>query len=210
MIQQMIALSAVAVMALSGTAAGAVASTAPPDANEQDRRFLVQAHQDNLAGITAGRAAVRKGHDRDVRALGRRLVTDHTRLDAEVRQVAQRLSVSLPEEATTAQRIQYNRISARNGDAFDWAWLSVAAVDRRAALARGAKELADGSSAQVKRLAADARPVLLRHLELLRRHSGSGATAGEPGRPGRTTAETTTGTTGTTETVEPFLIQEEG
>ncbi|MFD0887062.1 DUF4142 domain-containing protein, partial [Streptosporangium algeriense] len=151
MIQQMIALSAVAVMALSGTAA---AATAPPDTNDQDRRFLAQAHQDNLAGITAGRAAMRKGHDQEVRALGRRLVDDHTRLDAEVRQVARRLAVDLPERTTTAQRIQYNRISARSGDDFDWAWLSVAAVDGRTALARGSRELAEGSSAQVKRLAA--------------------------------------------------------
>ncbi|MER7128773.1 DUF4142 domain-containing protein [Streptosporangium saharense] len=183
----MIVLSVVAVTALSGTAASA---TAPPDANEQDRRFLVQTHQDNLAGIAAGKAAVDKGRDRDVRALGKRLVADHTKLDAEVRQVAQRLAVALPAEPTTAQRIQYNRISARSGDAFDWAWLSVAGVDRRTALARGARELAEGASPQVKRLATDAKPVLLKHLELLRRHSGSGATAGEPGRPGRTTSET--------------------
>lgn len=186
MIQQMIALSVVAVTALSGTAANA----APPDANEQDRRFLVQTHQDNLAGITAGKAAIDKGRDRDVRALGKRLVADHTKLDAEVRQVAQRLAVTLPAEPTTAQRIQYNRISARSGDAFDWAWLSVAAIDRRTALARGARELAEGASPQVKRLATSAKPVLLKHLELLRRHSGSSATAGEPGKPGRTTSET--------------------
>ncbi|MEV8632768.1 DUF4142 domain-containing protein [Streptosporangium sp. NPDC051023] len=167
----MITLSVVAVAALSGTAAGA----APSDANEQDRRFLVQMHQDNLAEIATGRTAAKKGHSRSVRAMGRRLAADRTRLDADLRQVAQRLAVPLPEQPSMEQRIQRSRISAREGEEFDWAWSSATSADHRTTLARTARELEEGSSPPVRKLAADAEPVVRRQLNMLRRHVGDDA-----------------------------------
>ncbi len=180
MIQKTIALSLVVTAALSGTAGAA----APPDLNEQDRRFLAQAHQDNLAEIAAGRAAQRKGQSRTVRAMGARLIADHTRLDADLAQVARRFAVELPDRPSMEQRVQLNRVSAEHGALFDWAWTSVMIISHRTTLARGTLESENGSSPEVRRLAADAKPVVRRHLRMLQEHAGRDDDLDEDGAEG--------------------------
>jgi len=163
-------------------AAGAATSTAAP--NAQDRAFLVAAHQSNLTEIAAGRAALQKGTTDVVRQHGQIFIRDHTRLDASVRQVAQRLNVTLPDEPNANQRASLASVSAKSGAAFDQAWLASQVASHRASKAAGAREIANGSDAAVIGLAKTAAPVIQMHLSMLEQATGtpSGADAGTGGQ----------------------------
>jgi putative membrane protein len=163
-------------------AAGASTSAAAP--NAQDRAFLVAAHQSNLTEIAAGRAAQQKGTTDVVRQHGQIFIRDHTRLDASLRQVAQRLNVDLPDEPNANQRASLASVSARSGSDFDNAWLASQVTSHRASKAAGAREIANGSDAAVIGLARTAAPVIQMHLTMLEQATGvpSGADAGTGGQ----------------------------
>lgn len=157
-------LAAGAVIAFS--AMGMAPAMAQP-VSEQDRTFLITAHQGNLAEIAAGRTAQEKGQAGVVRSIGALLVTDHTRLDAAVQDTARKLGVSLPAQPTPEQQAMQARLAALSGPAFDRAWVAAMIEGHRMALAAGEQELRSGGSPQVKQLAESAAPVIQGHLERL-------------------------------------------
>ncbi|MEV4186914.1 DUF4142 domain-containing protein [Streptosporangium canum] len=169
MIRRIIVLLAVATVTLGG-AARAVA--AQPDLNEQDKKFLVQLHRVDLTEIQAGNLAQRRSTDRSIIDLGKVLVDNHTKLDENVRQVAQKAGVPLPEDPNANQRQQLADLSRLTGQVFDNAWLAVMITGHRQTLDRLDQELSDGSSPEVKKLAEDARPVVREHLNMLRKARG--------------------------------------
>ncbi|MER5643270.1 DUF4142 domain-containing protein [Streptosporangium sp. NPDC002524] len=173
MVRKMIISLAVAVAVTGGTA-GAALSPTPQTVSRQDRDFLVQAHQANLAEIAGGRAAEAKTADttgresaETVRDLGERFVADHTKLDEAVRDVAGRLGVKLPDRPTAAQREQLGKLETLSGAEFDKAWISEEVEGHRETLDAIEKEIESGSSPEVKKLATDARPVVREHIDLL-------------------------------------------
>jgi len=161
---------------LSAAAAGAAvllvlgsgtALAAPGDLNDQDRTFLMAAHQSNLAEIASARIAQQKATKQVTRELAARWIADHTRLDAALRPVAQRLNVELPDAPSPAQQQVAARYRATSGPAFDRLWVTTQRAGHAAALAVGEAELAGGSQPEVIALARSAAPVIAAHHELL-------------------------------------------
>lgn len=173
MVRKMIITLAVAVAVTGGTTGAAVSPT-PQTLSRQDRDFLIEAHQANLAEIKGGKAAEEKTADQEgresgklVRDLGERFVTDHKKLDKALRKVADRLGVELPDQPTAAQREQLEKLKALSGAEFDRAWISEELTGHRETLAAVEKEIESGSSPEVKELATDAKPVVQEHIDLL-------------------------------------------
>ncbi|MCA2225483.1 DUF4142 domain-containing protein [Nonomuraea aurantiaca] len=160
---------ALAIAVMPTAAAGALTRL---DLNEQDRTFLRQAHQGNLAEIQAGQAAQDKGASHAVRELGAKLISDHTKMDDDVSRVAKQAGVDLPTQPSAAQRRQLGEVAGKSGEAFDRAWLAAQIAGHRQSLANGAKELRKGSSPEVKKLATDAKPIVQMHLDLLQEAKG--------------------------------------
>lgn len=134
----------------------------------QDRAFMTTIHQGNLAEIAAGGAAERQGASAGVRAMGARLIADHSRLDANLRALAASLNVPLPTTPSAAQQQELARIEALSGSAFDQAWISSQITGHENALAAIRQEITQGENPQVIQAARTAEPVVLRHLRMLR------------------------------------------
>jgi putative membrane protein len=179
MVQRMLVLLALAILMLGGAATGVAAAAAQPTPNDQDSRFLVQAHRANLFEIQSGKTAQNKASDQTVRNLGQEFVNDHTKLDASVRKVATALNVTLPNRPGPKQRAMLEKVSGLNGTAFDRAWTSAQIMGHRETLAAVNTELQGGSSTEVKQVATDAKPVVQEHLNKL--ENARGAETGTPG-----------------------------
>jgi putative membrane protein len=149
-----------ALLLLPATAAAA----APSD---QDRAYLVAAHQSNLAEIATGKLAQQKAASDAVKDLGERWVADHTKLDTAVTQTAEALGVDLPDAPNAEQQALAARYEAASGSAFDKLWIPTQMDAHMKAMQAGQKEIADGSDAQAKKTAQDAAPVVASHHELL-------------------------------------------
>jgi putative membrane protein len=162
-------------LALLGPAATAGATT--PDSghvSEQDRKFLRAAHQSNLAEIITGELAERKGESEEVRELGRLFVVHHTELDAELRKVARKLGVELPDRPNREQRAFAAELKELSGAEFDEVWIAGQIDQHLKAKANGEKEIAKGSNKKVIKLAKRAAPVIEHHLQELYAISDAG------------------------------------
>ena len=187
-----LALIGVAGAGLALTAVGvAGASTTAAAPNAQDRAWMVAAHQSNLTEITAGRAAQQKATTATVRQQGAEWIADHTRLDASLKQLAQKLGVTLPGTPNATQRAGLASVSAKSGSAFDAAWLKFGLTGHLQTRAATAKEIAGGSDPQVVAAAKTAAPVVQMHIDMLERTTGTSPTGVNAGTGGQ--AATTTG-----------------
>ncbi|AGL20726.1 DUF4142 domain-containing protein [Actinoplanes sp. N902-109] len=141
-------------------APGTAAFAAPSD---QDAAYLKAAHQSNLAEIAGGKLAQSKGADQQVKDLGERFVSDHTKLDSALQQTASSLGVDLPDAPNAEQQALAKRYQAASGDTFDTLFVSTQMDAHMKAMNLGRTELSQGSDAQAKKAAQDAAPVIESH-----------------------------------------------
>jgi len=159
-------------LTVAGALAAAGATLATPalaaDTSAQDESWLVAAHQSNLAEIAAGRDAGQNAASDDVKALGRRLVTDHTTLDRSVTALARTHDVDLPTAPNAEQRAALAAVKQRSGEAYDAAWVRSQLDGHLKTRAATRAELARGDAADVTAAARAATPVVQHHIDELR------------------------------------------
>jgi putative membrane protein len=153
------------------TAVAVTASSPGGTVSARDRAWLVTAHQANLAEIQVGRMAAKKGGSRAIRQTGAMLVTDHTKFDTEVTDVARRLGVELPGSASADDIAAAQRLDKESGVRFDRDFVTTMIAGHRNVIALTEAEVRQGSSADVTALARSALPTLHRHLAVLEKAS---------------------------------------
>jgi putative membrane protein len=95
----------------------------------QDKMFLRKAAEGGIAEVKLGQLAAQKGGTDDVKAFGQKMVDDHTRLNAEMAQVADSIGVMLPKSMNKEDQAEYDKLNALSGSAFDLEYLSFMVKD---------------------------------------------------------------------------------
>ncbi|MFV2121916.1 DUF4142 domain-containing protein [Streptomyces sp. Act-28] len=160
------AATALTCLTLSGIAAApALAADGPPT----DYAFLRASHQGNLTEITAGRDAQKNATTACVKKVGGVLEHDHTKLDAAVRALADKLGVDLPAAPSPEQQKVLADVMAKAGTgAYDTAWLKAQDAAHTKTLGMIDHQIAEGKDAEVTAAAKAARPVVAHHLSMVR------------------------------------------
>jgi putative membrane protein len=140
----------------------------------QDRRWLAEAHQVNLAEVQAGELAVKKGGTPAVRSAGQMLVTDHTKLDREVTRVADSLGITLPKSVPPDLAAAADRLANESGSKFDQDFLATMVTGHQKMISDTQTQISQGSNPQIVALAKKALPDLRKHLNMLRKAQTSG------------------------------------
>ncbi|MGH3827548.1 MAG: DUF4142 domain-containing protein [Pseudonocardiaceae bacterium] len=84
-----------------------------------DRDLLVMVRQTDLCGESSGRAAQRQASGAQVRGVAQRTGADYAELDKQVRSVAGKLGVPLPDQLTARQQNWLRELPGRSGLDFD-------------------------------------------------------------------------------------------
>jgi putative membrane protein len=95
----------------------------------QDKMFLRKAAEGGIAEVKLGQLAVQKGSNEEVKALGQKMVDDHTRLNLEIAQVADSMGVMLPKSMNKEDQAEYDKLNALSGNDFDIEYLSFMVKD---------------------------------------------------------------------------------
>src|SRR5262245_17888312 len=90
----------------------------PADAKDQ-KAFIREAIQGNLAEIEVGKLAQQRSNNEGVKSFGRMLVDDHSAANKSAQAVAQQLKVSPPTKPSLKQRAGYAAQSIFRGATFD-------------------------------------------------------------------------------------------
>ncbi|MFJ9030043.1 DUF4142 domain-containing protein [Streptomyces sp. NPDC102274] len=152
--------------ALAGISApSAFAAAAATD----DAPFLKAIHQGNLAEIAAGESARKDATAACVKTVGATLVRDHRKLDVGVKALASKLHVNLSTAPSAAQEKSMTALQSQVGtSAYNTTWLTTEAKSHEETLALIDREVTTGGNAEVRAAARAARPVVAKHLELIR------------------------------------------
>jgi putative membrane protein len=163
------------VLALAGltTAASAPARAASPQPSAQDVNYLQTSISGDRFEIIGGKLAEAKGTTPEVRALGARLVKDHSKSLEESVAEARSLGVKVPQAPTPSMVWELNTVRSMSGTQFDRSYSSLEVKDHEQDIEETTFEVVHGGSPKVKQSAKKELPVLRMHLTLAKRALGS-------------------------------------
>ncbi|MET9960019.1 DUF4142 domain-containing protein [Streptomyces sp. NPDC006326] len=162
-------LLAVAAAATAVTGMYAPAALAAVPAGDQDTSFASTVHQGNLAEIAAGQDAQKNAMTSCVKDVGAKLVSDHQKLDADVKAVAAKAKMTLPTAPTAAQQQELKDLQKKAGTAgYDSAWLAAQATAHTKTLALIDTQIRSGTNTALTNAAKKARPIVVMHLDMVR------------------------------------------
>lgn len=152
--------------ARSADTAAPPATSSSAKLSHADREALKDMAQANLAEVEAGKMALEKTQDAQVKQFAQMMVDDHSTGLKEVQQVADAKGVKLPTEPAMSQKAEAKALAKLSGADFDRRYMAKAGVaDHRKVHDKLEKVSKNAKDADVKDLAAKLLPVVDRHLE---------------------------------------------
>ena len=136
---------------------------APAFADDSDADFVKKAYSGGMLEVELGRHVSQYGADPGVKQFAERMVSDHSKADEELKQLAARQGLSLPTEMDDDQRDDLEELSKLRGRELDEAYVKLM-VDDHADVVDAFREQADEPESEVDRWAARTLPTLESHL----------------------------------------------
>ena len=155
-----------------GSNSNVMARTAPTPAttpargvapHHDDRAFVMEAGPGGLAEVELGRLAAQKGQSTDVKKFGQRMVTDHSKANAELKKLAASKGITLPAGMNTEQMAEHAKLAKLSGAEFDREYMALMVEDHDKDVAAFQDEAKDGSDPDIKSFAAKTLPTLQEH-----------------------------------------------
>jgi putative membrane protein len=130
-----------------------------------DQQFADNACEGGMAEVKLGQLAQDKGENQAVKDFGKRMVTDHTKANDDLKAAAQKDNITLPDKMSAHDQAQYDRLSKLSGEAFDRAYARDMVRDHREDIAAFKHEADDGKVTGIKDFASQTLPTLEDHLK---------------------------------------------
>jgi len=142
-------------------------------ASAADQQFIKNAAEGSLAEVEMGRLAAQHASHADVKSFGQRMISDHQKVDNELKDIAAKKHVTLAATLNTQDQKTYDGLSKLSGDAFDRAYMKDMVQDHQADIAHFKAEAASGKDADVKAFASKTLPTLEDHLKAAEAANGT-------------------------------------
>jgi putative membrane protein len=145
----------VAALSLAGVAVAQDAPAAKSSSlSVKDKTFMKKAAKGGMMEVAMGSLAAQNGQSDDVKSFGKRMVTDHSKANDELKSIASQKGVTLPAKEPT---LKWNS---------DKAYINMMVKDHEMDLAEFQEEAKTGSDPEVKKFAEDTARVVQEHLGL--------------------------------------------
>jgi predicted outer membrane protein len=136
---------------------------------QADRDLLVMLRQAGLSEASSGRQAQRQSSNIQVRTIAKTISMDCGELDKQVRSVAGKLGVPLPEAPTAAQQAWMTQLSGQTGVAYDRMFAQNLRHTEGAVLPAITAVRAGTRNELIRSFAANAATMMTRHMDVLER-----------------------------------------
>jgi len=159
--------------------------------SKADQDMLKQLASANMSEIEAGKIALDKSKNEQVRNFAQKMVDDHTKAQTQLNQLAQAKGVSLPSEPDARHRKELDTLRSLSGAQFDKTYLLRGGVaDHRQAHAMLTHIEKNAKDTDLKSLASNMMPTINEHAQMARqaRAGGAPASTGASGTAGESAA----------------------
>jgi putative membrane protein len=128
----------------------------------------------NMAEVAAGKMAVGKTQNADVKTFAQKMIDDHSKALNDVTTLAQSKGVTLPTDVDPPHKAMAAKLDKLSGDAFDKAYMADAGVSDHTKVHAKLKDFeAKAKDADVKALAAKMLPTVEEHLKMAKDMHGA-------------------------------------
>jgi putative membrane protein len=145
----------VAALSLAGVASAQDSPAAKSSSlSVKDKTFIRKAAKGGMMEVAMGKLAEQNGQSDDVKSFGKRMVTDHSKANDELKSIAEQKGVKLPSKEPT---LKWNS---------DKAYVDMMVKDHEKDLAEFQEQAKSGSDPEVKKFAEDTAKMIQEHLDL--------------------------------------------
>ncbi len=141
------------------------------------KEFLKEAAQSGVAEVNMAQIGTQKAQDPALKEVAQKLVTDHSQLNDQLKELAQKEGVTLSTEVDSKHQKMIDHLSGLSGSEFDKAFASHMAQGHKKSIAKYKKAAANTEDTEVSDLAKAALPKLQEHLAMIQKCAPD-ATAG--------------------------------
>lgn len=131
-----------------------------------DRMFVKDAMQGSMAEVQLGKLTLQKSNNDQVKQFAQRMIDDHTKLNEEMKPVAQQLGVDVPTQVSKKDSKVMNKLQGLSGAAYDQAYIKDMVKDHKNDLTDFQMEASSGQDPTVKDAAAQGSKVIAQHLQM--------------------------------------------
>jgi len=139
---------------------------------DMDKAFVTEAAQGGMAEVALGQLAVKQGAAKDVKDFGKHMVTDHSKANDELKQLAAKKKWDLPTDVGAEHKATMDRLSKLKGAAFDKAYMSDMVEDHVKDVAAFEKASKSAKDTDLKAWAGKTLPTLRHHLSMAKETAG--------------------------------------
>lgn len=132
--------------------------------SDQDKTFADAAAMGGMMEVMAGQAAEAQGTNEKIKALGKMMVTDHTKANDELKSWAASAGHTLPMALDADKQKKIDDLKAKKGADFDKAYADMMVMDHKTTIDLFKKQAANGSDEALKSFATKTLPTLEHHL----------------------------------------------
>src|SRR5437868_2696998 len=155
----------IAILTITGLTLGVAWAQSSPQSksstlSEKDKTFMHKAAKGGMMEVAMGRMAEQNAQSDDVKSFGKRMVTDHSKANDELKSIASKKGVQLPTKEHSGKWTS------------DKAYMDMMVEDHEKDLAEFKEEASTGSDPDVKKFADDTAKMVQEHLDLAKEIQG--------------------------------------
>jgi putative membrane protein len=128
--------------------------------SEKDKTFMKKAAKGGMMEVAMGQMAEQKAQSEEVKSFGKRMVTDHSKANDELKSIASKKGFQLPNKEHSGKW------------ASDKAYMDMMVKDHEKDLSEFKEEASSGSDPDVKKFADDTAKMVQEHLDLAKEAQG--------------------------------------
>ncbi|MFJ4156140.1 DUF4142 domain-containing protein [Pseudomonas sp. NPDC089752] len=126
--------------------------------------FVDAATEAGIAEVVTGNLAMEKSQNAEIKAFAQQMVTDHTKANQKLGDIARKLDISVPDEAALTDKVKKMILEWRE-ESFDKSYVNNQVDAHEKAVELFKKEAASSDKAELKAFASETLPTLEHHLE---------------------------------------------
>jgi putative membrane protein len=135
-----------------------------PALSKADREFVEKAALGGLLEVRLGQLAQQRASTQDVKSFGQRMIDDHSAVNKQLAELAQRKGMAVPQALDKEHREKVDKLSKKTGAEFDRDYMSFMVDDHEDDIKAFEKASKEAKDADVKSFAAATLPKLREHL----------------------------------------------
>jgi putative membrane protein len=140
----------------------------PVSSKVDDKKFLNDAAVGGMTEVELGKLAVQKASNDAVKQFGQKMVDDHTAANNNLKDVAGKESVNVPDSLDSKHQARIDKLSKLSGEQFDKAYVKDQLKDHETDVRDFQTEAQNGTDPGIKTFAAKTLPTLQQHLAMVK------------------------------------------